>query len=366
MRNIIRIACALALFCGLGSGAPAAEGNPALIGELRLPTGLAIGGVPFGGISGLDYDPHSGLFYAVSDDRAENGPARFYKLKLTFAPRGGLAVDIVDTVALRGDGGALFAAKDVDPEGISLDPRTGLIAWSSEGDRQGRPAIVEADIGGYKRRSFEIPDYYLPDGERTRGVRDNLAFEGLSHAPDGGTLFAVIENALVQDGDKATLQDGSPVRILALDPQSGRARAEYVYVTEPIPRAATGVPPYADNGVSAVLALDGGRLLVVERSFAMGYGNTVKVFEASLDGATDVLGRASLREGVHTPVVKKHLFTLEEGTFGLDLDNIEGLSFGPEVDGRRTLVLVSDNNFNPRGQVTQFILLAFDPDKPSP
>ena len=40
----------------------------------------------------------------------------------------------------------------------------------------------------------------------------------------------------------------------------------------------------------------------------------------------------------------------------LALDNIEGISWGPPVDGLPTLILVSDNNFN-REQFTQFIAL---------
>jgi len=43
----------------------------------------------------------------------------------------------------------------------------------------------------------------------------------------------------------------------------------------------------------------------------------------------------------------------------LALDNIEGITFGPMVDGKRTLILVSDNNFNP-AQFTQFIALTID------
>jgi len=40
------------------------------------------------------------------------------------------------------------------------------------------------------------------------------------------------------------------------------------------------------------------------------------------------------------------------------IDNIEGVSFGPDLShGHRSLVLVSDNNFNP-DQITQF--LAFE------
>lgn len=43
-----------------------------------------------------------------------------------------------------------------------------------------------------------------------------------------------------------------------------------------------------------------------------------------------------------------------------DPDNAEGMTFVPPLsDGRQTLILVSDNNFN-SAQITQFILLALD------
>jgi hypothetical protein len=43
----------------------------------------------------------------------------------------------------------------------------------------------------------------------------------------------------------------------------------------------------------------------------------------------------------------------------LALDNVEGITLGPLVDGKRTLILASDNNFNP-AQFTQFIALQID------
>ncbi|CEM06716.1 unnamed protein product [Vitrella brassicaformis CCMP3155] len=45
---------------------------------------------------------------------------------------------------------------------------------------------------------------------------------------------------------------------------------------------------------------------------------------------------------------------------GVELDNYEGMALGPVLpDGRRTLVLVNDDNFNPKQIGTQFIALAF-------
>ena len=45
---------------------------------------------------------------------------------------------------------------------------------------------------------------------------------------------------------------------------------------------------------------------------------------------------------------------------GITLDNVEGMTFGPDLpDGRRTLVLVSDDNFS-ESQVTQFLAFALE------
>ena len=56
------------------------------------------------------------------------------------------------------------------------------------------------------------------------------------------------------------------------------------------------------------------------------------------------------------PVEKTLLLNLD--VLGIPLDNVEGMTFGPKLpDGRRSLVLVSDNNFSPAA-FTQFLLFA--------
>lgn len=329
--------------------------KPELIGAFTLPTGLKIGGVEFGGISGLDYDPRADVYYAISDDRSENAPARFYKLKLAIDGSGMQSLDILETVTLLDKAGKPFALKDVDPESIRFNTATGTIYWSSEGDRNGRPFVGEAKTDGSFIREFALPEAYIPDEGRTRGIRNNLSFESLTITPDGKTLLAGTENALVQDGDKATLDHGSRSRIIAFDLASGNVTAQYAYDTGPIFTKATEPPFWNDNGMSEFVA-DGNDLLTVERSFAMGVGNRITLYRASFDGASNVKDVPSLASEPVTPLAKQLLLQLDEGDFGLDIDNIEAVTFGPVVDGKRTLVLASDNNFS-HGQVSQFIAL---------
>jgi hypothetical protein len=330
-----------------------------LLGQVVLPTGLKIAGTEFGGISGLDYDPASGLFYAISDDRSERSPARLYTLKLAIDGKGVHGIDIVSSSDLRNAEGALFAKKDVDPEAIRFDASANRIFWSSEGDAAGQPAIYEARPDGSHIKSFAVPEAYLPNADKTRGVRGNLSFESLAISPDGKTLWAGTENALAQDGSKATLEAGSPSRIIGFDIASGGVTAEYVYDNGPIFTKATQDPYYNDNGLSEFLFFGPDELLTIERSFALGIGSEINFYLASFSGATDVKGAASIKDAAAKPMSKRKMLKIGEGDFGLDIDNIESVTWGPEVDGQRTLVIASDNNFNAE-QFTQFVVLKLD------
>ena len=66
----------------------------------------------------------------------------------------------------------------------------------------------------------------------------------------------------------------------------------------------------------------------------------------SLIGSTD-------RPARFVPMTKR--LVLDFDRLGIRIDNLEGVSYGPTLaNGHRTLVLVSDDNFN-AAQTTQFI-----------
>lgn len=355
MRITLSIIPLAALLLSTAMPGFAQDKAPALIGEFVLPTGLKLNGLEFGGISGLDYDPAQNVYYAISDDRSEKAPARFYKLKLDIDASGIHALDILETTTLLDAENKPFSIKDVDAESIRFNPASQTLYWSSEGDREGKPSVREMKLDGTFVREFTLPDVYLPDENKTRGTRINLAFESLAISADGKTLLAGTENALAQDGDIATLEHGSKSRIISFDIASGDVTAEHVYETDPIFAKATLPPFWNDNGLSEFVT-DGADLLTVERSYAHGVGNRISIYRASFDGATDVTGKASLQGLTATPLKKELLLRLDEGTFGLDIDNIESITWGPEIDGARTLVIASDNNFN-AGQFTQFVAI---------
>lgn len=347
------------LFLAAALAAPAGADEaplprPTYRGEFVLPTGLTLAGTEFGGISGLDFDPETGLFYAISDDRSDKAPARFYELKLALSDAGIAALDIAATHTLRSAAGEAFAKGGVDPEAIRLDRSRDRLVWSSEGDAEGRPQIVVASMDGKAEKTLDLPEAFLPNADGNRGVRPNLAFEGLAISPDGRTLYAMTENALAQDGDKATSEAGSRSRLLAIDLEPGEPGVQYLYETDPIPFRPTQPVKYADNGVSELLALPDGRLIVVERAYVDGIGNRIAFYVIDPKDGQALPAGVSAAGGA--PLKKTLWFKIDEGDFGgLDIDNIEAVSWGPDIGGERSIVIASDNNFS-RHQKSQFVL----------
>ncbi|MDZ8077874.1 MAG: phytase [Nostoc sp. DcaGUA01] len=336
---------------------------------------------PVGGLSGVTYDAVNKVYYAISDARSDtNGLARFY----TFTAD--TEVTFTNVTPLKDSTGNFFTAFSLDPEGIALTNK-GTVFISSEGEvrpdlgasRVTNPFIKEFSLTtGQEVRSLLIPSKFLPVVEDTNnngivdagdtqasGVYNNLAFESLTITPDQKTLFTATENALSQDGLKASLTSGSRSRILQYNLVTGQPEKEYLYITDAIPEAPNPSTGSADNGLVDLLAIDNrGTLLAVERSFSAGVGNTIKIYEVSLQGATDISFYDSLNDlsaeqlANIAPAQKRLLLNLND--LDLPTDNIEGIAFGPKLaDGRQSIVLVSDNNFS-SSQFTQILTLGAD------
>ncbi|MDY6806735.1 MAG: esterase-like activity of phytase family protein [Cyanobacteriota bacterium] len=325
------------------------------LGQGLLRTGFTFQNTEVGGLSGITYDPEKQVYYAISDDRSSKAPARFYTLKINLSKSSFSEENItfLDVTTLLDENEKPFPEFSLDPEGIALRGNALFIASEGDVSRQIPPFIKEFSLDGKYLRSFPIPEKILakPNG----GIRNNLAFESLTLTPDKKSLFAATENALIQDGEKATLTTGSPIRILRYDLNDYQPQEEYLYLSEPIAAAPTSEGGLMTNGLVELLALGDRHLLSLERSFSLGPGNFIKLFEVSLEGATDIKDIDSLKEEMPeiSPVQKTLLLDLNN--LGFALDNIEGMTLGPILDGRPSLVLVGDNNFN-FFQVTQFLV----------
>ena len=351
-------AIALAALLASAALAPAATGKkgptggPSLEfrGQVIIPTGTTFQGTQVGGLSGIAH-AGGGTFYTLSDDQAN---ARFYKLHAAIADGQLSAGDITfqSVTTLKQPDGTPYPTASLDPEGFALTKHNQHAVVTSEGfaARLINPWIRVYNLDGSYVRDLPVPEDFNPNAAGTRGVRQNLGFE--SAATRGKHLFTGTENALVQDGPPATITGGSPARILRYDLKRNSLERQWTYLTDPV--AEPPVPPtqFAVSGLVDILPLGKKTLLAMERSFSVGApdtGNTIKLYRVDLSHP---------RGG---PVSKTLLLNLD--VLGIPLDNVEGMAFGPKLrGGKRTLLLVSDNNFS-AAAFTQFLLFAISHEK---
>ena len=224
------------------------------------------------------------------------------------------------------------------------------------------PWVRRYGLDGTFLGDLPVPHAFT-DLSPTHGVRPNLAFEAAAVAPDGRHLFVGMEGALLQDGPAANLTGGSPARILRYNLITRLLERQFVYQTDPV--AEPPVPPnqFSVNGLVELLPFNNEFMLSMERSFSVGApgtGNTIKLYSVSFPRASNVDGADSVATQLGDIRLVEKSLLLDLRTLGIPLDNIEGMAIGPDLpDGRRSLMLLSDNNFA-ASQFTQFLLFALD------
>ncbi len=337
-KNVACVLSASCLLVGCGRAAPVAAVTPsraeasgiAIVASFDLPQD----DVRSRELSGIAWDQAAGILFAVSDTVPIIVPLRPTPdyAQWTFGEPTALKV------------------RDVwDGEGIAITPGGFLVA------NERGPHIYFFDRGGNQTAEVPLPPYLA-------ACVANKALESLSVSPDGRFLFTANESTLLVDEPQPTPTEGALVRILRRDLKTGDEVA-YAYRTDPIFARRAGSDAGSDMGVSDVLALSAREVLVMERSYVPGVGNSVRIYRSTLGGA-NVIDAPSLPRA--TEVMPKTLFVDFATLPGAEiagrgphhLPNYEGLALGPTLaDGRRVLFVISDDNANP-ALVARVLVLA--------
>ncbi|MFK4543070.1 hypothetical protein RKD29_002666 [Streptomyces tendae] len=259
-----------------------------------------------------------------------------------------LARDRRGSLAALSDRSSLFRldARTLKPRGVTTLADENGAALDSEGlvaDGDGTYLVsseTEPSVRRYSRTGELLGRLPVPDDLRTapegRG-RANGSFEGLTLLPGGRTLLASMEYPL--DGDPADL-----VRVQSWQrTRHGdfRPGAQYTYRTDP------------GLGVAEVTATPDGRLLVLERGFTSGVGNTVRLQLADRPGRGTALHKRLLADLADCPSLGA---TAKQPQPNLLLDNFEGMAVTGRSGGRLEVLVVSDDNQN-AVQTTRFLKL---------
>lgn len=283
-------------------------------------------------LSGLAFDPASGHFHAVSDD-----DTRLQRLAIDVDPATGHITRAVTlgTLPLTGaDGSPLPPGRDL--EGVALSGSGSSVFVSDETG----PAIREHALAD-GRLLREIGPASAPALAIYASQRVNLGFEAIAVAPGGSALWVSNEEALLPDGPAGTGNTATLVRLQRLDAALA-PDGQFAYRVDG--DTVAGAIGNVNSGVSELLALPGGGLLVLERaaglvSFAPDIDLRNRIYLVDTELATDVTGVPALASASFTVASKTLLW---EGAF--PDHNFEGMALGPLLDGGdRSLILVADD-----------------------
>lgn len=355
---VLASACASSRSAPAGPDAPIAGFPPLLtwMGEFTRPFGTTYPRIPesarFGSLSGLVLDETSGEWLSVSDDRDRSRVAW-----LSIAVTGG-RLEVSPTrlqYLTAGPGVAERIATQADLEAIVAVP-DGTFLMSEEGHltRSGvwPPAILQVTRDGVVTGVVGYPREFQISADGKTGIRDNQGFESLTRTPRG-RLIAGLEQPLA-DQPITTPERGGEGRLIEFEPSgtTWKPGRQWRYTISPTPRV-DGFPNICsdgENGLVELLAITETTLIALERACWLDAAgampaNAIQLFAVTLTGNT---ARKTLLLDFSTlaPKLSPALAQLE---------NFEGLAFGPTIGGLRTLLVMSDDNFRAT-QKTSFLL----------
>jgi hypothetical protein len=173
---------------------------------------------------------------------------------------------------------------------------------------------------------------------KNKGFDHNKGLEALSYLESTDEVFYSTESSITQD------KGGKTAYVRLYRQKLGQDQATRSYVKYPLTEK-------FDNGVSAILALDEERILVMERGFDRSEGIThIKLFVVRWT-KLNASGQLVKKEVVELNQIRDQL----PAGFRR-FDNLEGMTVAGETPNDITLVLVSDNNFSDN-QLTQVIAI---------
>jgi len=324
-----------------------------------------------GGLSAVAYNDKDNSVYLVSDDQGIHGPSRVLKGVIISSDGSHMSIKLKENILFRRN-------KKLDAEGLQIDKDGNLIVSSETLDRDSETLLRRFSTDGDLIDELTTPDEYLKKFEtierdysytynqrirtnslnpfakpsyryerktedRTRkesiqkqGILENKGFEALTFSSTKEFLYVANEQALAQDKDSVRIS-----KLKAKDDDFERV-ASYLYK----------IDKGDGNGLVEIVEIEDNILLALERRY-----------DSRLSKVIANIYKVDLTTAKANKALKKELFLdlddlIDYLPAGLQkIDNIEGMGLGPKLaNGSRSLILVSDNNFN-RSQKTQIIYL---------
>lgn len=296
--------------------------------------------IPAGGYSGICW--LGGDRYAVVTDNASHHDG-FFVFRITIDSVG--AIQEATSLGFRGN-----EEMGHDNEDIAWYAPQRTVFVSGEADNQVRELDLEGKPTG---RTLPLPTIFAK-ATHAYGL-EALTYNAMTHR-----FWLTSESTLTSDGLKADPVNKvkNRLRLQSFDDRL-QPGPQYFYEMDP-PEVEYHPEKYA-MGVSALAALDDGRLLVLEREFAVpetivGAQVYCKLYVVSPTKETPLMPEDDITKA--TPMAKQLLaeWSTAIGLLHVSLANYEGMCLGPRLaDGGQVVVLLADSQYQYGGVLTDWL-----------
>ena len=316
-----------------------------VISTYKIPAETLVFGKPFGGISGIDYDAGKKNFYLISDDRSIIDFARIYEGKILTDGGKIHTVAFSKLIYLKNESEKAYDTETVDFEAVRLIKNNRFIIGDEGGNKSNAGIKIYSNSG-------KIIQSDILDNALISQTRKNKSFESITVYSKKNSFVFTTEAALVSDGNESDFQNASFVRMIARNFKTGKNIWQAYYRLGKIPQNKNHEDSsIADIGVSEILMYDKSHFFTIERA---GYktGENKFTFDCRLYWVT-LIKNKDKKSDFRWIAEKKEIMDFSQLKDGKQ--NFEGLAYGPVMNGKKTLVAVSDNNFS--NDPTTLILL---------
>lgn len=275
-----------------------------------------------------------GSRYAVVHDHLNGGGVLLFDIHISDK---GIVKEVSNSVPA---GTASSEVKHMDNEGVAYVPSTETLFVSAESDQSIREYTLEGVPTG---RMLAVPSDMAADK-----ITSNRGFEALAYNAVTGLFWTTTESELIADAATPGL-----LRLQSFG-NDLQPRKRYLYQMDSGTKSAEKIANASSyvHGVSAMAAMDDGRIIVLEREVYVPKGSVIKKMLSSFSKMKLYVVRPSADS---SEVLEKTLLK-SFSTSSANMANYEGMCFGPTLpNGNKTLILIPDSQNGAHGLTQEYL-----------
>lgn len=337
-----------------------------LITSIEIPYQMEFQETQIGGITGITFNTKNKNFYTLVSNQEDNSTSRFYQVQIKdwdkvptlefkkvffLSERNNKNFQTFDEFIDRMATGKRTKFTVPQPEDMAYSPKDNQLVWANNQhfytldtlSFYNQSFIAKMELTGRMTYTYALPKTFKFSSYSN--LQPEKMLKAISIAPTGEKLFLAPEKSLMEDRASELSYDTGYVRIFQFRNDSRSFEIYYAYPID-IPNDLNIDPVNEKRNIAALTALNDSLLLVLERVENLDGSNRFLLFAVDLNKDNQIKSRKNLIEFKKFLPLNKRLIADFNEIEPLQNHLWDGMCLGPVVNGRQSLVLVSNNEFS--------------------